>query len=830
MSVLPSASFVAALEGALARPLPLAADWSLWRVYAVRGAGFPIDLLDGFVDEAHSARLAEVLATQARCDEARTALHAYVRARLPLDAGRPERPWNRALKAVQKRRPQVEVPDDVEARALAARYAAAVAAQSAAYVAWRADYARADLRFTETARSVAADADFRAAVAWQNEPALAQLTRHYARRPDARDAAETRQYRRLVASYLQRYCAKNEQIGFFGPCGWGLVDGTQATLVAAPSVAPTLRPYFEYWAIAALADRAARLAPDALTPRLAPDVRLDARGLVLPDAVLPLDAAQREFLAALDGTLDVATLIARYAGRPETGLDDGAGLRALLAQLAQTGIIDWRLPVPVTPDASRSFDACLARMSRSPDLAAFAADWRALDAARAALADAPRVEMPARIAALNAGFEALAGTAARRLGGTAYAGRTPLYADAVREIELTLPDTLFESLAPAFAPVLASAQWYMQQLLAQYLEYVTGVWRGLEGGNEVPLASLWRALQAETETALAIGEDVVEQLQERWRRVLDVDVELRRQDFDVDAIAERARAIFALPAPPWSGARFQAPDLLLAARDLEAIERGEWQVVLGEIHPGTNLMMQTVTGKLCPVREATLAATARVQTESEILPAIAREARGHRTAYSLELDHDYVIEYGASLASRGGERVLRIAELVVRGGANGPVLALRDGSRQWPLIQFVGPQLRSIGISRFKPFAVERHLPRLTLGRLVLQRESWSVPRDALDFVTLRDRAERLLALRRWARALGLPRYCFYRVPGELKPWYLDLESPVYCDLLADAVRKAAAGPLAIGEMLPDPAHCWLRDGRGRRYTAELRMAAFTPP
>lgn len=820
-SELPSAPFVAALAAALARPLPLGDGWSLWRLHAVRGAGFPVDLLEAFVDHALVETLAELEASRCRRDEARSALHTYLVISLPRDAGLPGRPWNRALKAVQKRRVRVEVPPgDDEAAALSARYAQTAAAHDAALAGYRAAWLNADRAFTAVAAGFVADVDFRAAVAWQNGTALAQASRHFEAGHAFCDDGPHRQYRRFVASYLQRYCAKNEQIGFFGPCGWGLVDGARAGLVAAATPVRSLRVYFEYWAIAALADRAARAAPDALAPRLSPDVRLDARELVLPDAVLPLDVAQREFLAALDGSTSVAALIDRYAGRPETGLGDAAALRTLLARLADTGVVDWRLPLPVTPEVSSLFDDCLARLGGSGP---FAAAWRALDAGRAALAEAPRAEMPARLAQFDAHFEALTGT------GAAYAGRTPLYADAPRAIELTLPDSLFATLAPALVPVLASAQWYSQQLLTQYLEYVGATWREIAGGDDVPLATLWRVLQADTETALAIGEDVVEQLQERWRAVLDIELERPRQAFDVETVAARAREVFALAAAPWAGARFQAPDLLLAAADLDALARGEWQAVLGEIHPCTNLMMQAVTAKLCPVRDAALAATARVQTEPELLPAIAREARGHRTAYSLELDQDYTIEYGANRASRA-KNVLRIADLFVRGAAGGPELALRDGSRRWPLAQFFGPQLRSIGISRFKPFALEAHLPRLSLGRLVLQRESWRMPCAALPFAKLRDRAERWLALRDRARTLGLPRHCFYRVSGELKPWYLDLASPVYCDLFADVVRKTDGGSVTIGEMLPDPAQCWLRDGRGRRYTAELRMAAHTSP
>lgn len=825
-SRLPSPAFVTALGACVAQPFTLDDRWSLWRLYAVRGAGFPIALLEDFAAPALRMQIDALVAAAACARTARARLHAHLKACLDLDGGLPGRPYHRALKAVQKQRHAIDLPaDDVAGMRLAAVHAEAAQAEYDARAAYRAAFARCDLDLIDVARGFAAREDFRAAVAWQNGAALAQLTRYFAAHPTAEDRGEARQYRRLVASYVQRYCAKNEQIGFFGPVGWGCVDGDRATLVAAPEVVREVRPYFEYWAVAALADRAARLVPGALTPRLSPGVRLEAHGLVLPDAVLPLDAVQREFLTALDGTLSVDALVARYAGRAGTGLENAAAVHALLGQLVTTDIVDWRLPLPVTPEAGDTLGAALARI---PALAGFAAQWRALDAARAALAKAALSEVPARIARIDTAFADLADTPARRLGGNAYAGRTPLYADAVREIELTLPESVFARIAPALVPVLDSAQWFVQRLLEQYLAYVVATWRSLEGGGAVPLGVLWSVLQEETETALAIGEDVVEQLQERWRLVLPIDAAARVQHFDVGQVAARARDVFSMPAGVWSGARFQAPDLLLAAQDIADFDGDAWCAVLGEIHPCTNLMLQTVTAKLCPVREAALAASARVQDQPELIPAIARDARGHRTAYSLELPHDFTLEHGASRAACAPSQILRLADLVVRDDGAGPHISSLDDARSWPLAQFFGPQLRSIGISRFKPLRVDEHLPRLQIGPLVLERESWRIPRAALDFVGIKDRADRLLALHRWARTLGLPRHSFYRVPDELKPWYLDLDSPVYCELFMDSVRKRAEGVVALGEMLPGPDQCWLTDGRGRRYTAELRMAAHT--
>lgn len=821
-----SARYAAALAASLQRPLPLIGHWSLWRLCAVRGAGFPIALLDNFVVPALSQAIAGVLAAEDERARARSALWAWCRAHLELDAGDPARLRHRALRAVQRSRPVALAVGDPAGAELAAAYHRALEAVGVAEQAYSLAFTAGDLEMSVAARAFAARPDFRAAVAWQNAQALTLLEQHYASVPVPGVAGPERKYRRLVASYAQRYCAKNEQIGFFGPMGWATVDGERAVLVAGDEVVQAVQPYYEYWALAAIAEQAARQDAPALRPRLSASVRVDDTGLALPDAVLPLDPVQREFLGALDGSVSAQALAARFAGRADTGLAEPAAVYALLAQLAANHIVDLQLPLPVTVHAARALEA---EMARLPGAAAALAQWHGLEQQRAALATARPDEVPARIASFESAFSALAGTSARRLGGSNYAGRTPLYPDAVRDIELTLPEPVFNELAPALVPVLDSAQWFSQQLLDQFHAYVVASWRDRRDGADIPLSTLWSALQEDTDTVLAIGDDVVDQLQEKWRSVLNIDDGAREQVFDPVQVATRAAEAFALTVPLWSGARFQSPDLMFAAADIDAFARGDWLAVLGEIHPCTNLMMQTVSGKLCPCRHAALAATARVQWEPELVPVIARDARGHRTSYSLELEHDISIEHGNSRASRGPGQVLRLADLRVVDRGQGPQVVTIDGQRQWPLVQFLGPQLRSIGISRFKPLHVAAHLPRLRIGRLILQRESWRMRASNLAFTRLHDRAQRLLELRRWARQLGLPRYCFYRLTGELKPYFLDLESLVFCDLFAEGVRKAPAdAALSLSEMLPAPSQSWLTDGRGRRYTAELRMAAHT--
>jgi hypothetical protein len=64
-----------------------------------------------------------------------------------------------------------------------------------------------------------------------------------------------------------------------------------------------------------------------------------------------------------------------------------------------------------------------------------------------------------------------------------------------------------------------------------------------------------------------------------------------------------------------------------------------------------------------------------------------------------------------------------------------------------------------------------------------------------------------------------------------VKPFYLDLDSPVYVDIFAKVIRQVsrqpdANGSITLTEMLPTPDQTWLPDAEGHHYTSELRMTA----
>jgi hypothetical protein len=86
-----------------------------------------------------------------------------------------------------------------------------------------------------------------------------------------------------------------------------------------------------------------------------------------------------------------------------------------------------------------------------------------------------------------------------------------------------------------------------------------------------------------------------------------------------------------------------------------------------------------------------------------------------------------------------------------------------------------------------------------------------------------------------------MPRFVFVKTPIEVKPFFVDFDSPPYVNIFARAIRRMlmametnpaladSAKVITVSEMLPTPDQTWLPDAQGRHYTSELRIVAVEP-
>ena len=162
-------------------------------------------------------------------------------------------------------------------------------------------------------RAVARDPLFREAVTWQNRGALRSAVDRLAG-TEVPSPGQTRRAEEVVAGYWQRYCAKNDTIGFFGPLAWGRIeDGGPAVTLESRGLVATRSLHFETWCIEALAKTIDRSLSIPMSPYPERELRLQLErrpdrpaecGLV---ALAQLEAA-REVVAAAPNRLLPAAL------------------------------------------------------------------------------------------------------------------------------------------------------------------------------------------------------------------------------------------------------------------------------------------------------------------------------------------------------------------------------------------------------------------------------------------------------------------------------------------------------------------------------------------
>ncbi|MEU7983895.1 lantibiotic dehydratase [Streptosporangium canum] len=678
---------------------------------------------------------------------------------------------------------------------------------------------------------IAADPLFREAVTWQNPGVLVALDGIVAGGPGASRNVRRRDRERAVIRYWQRYCAKNETIGFFGPICWITLDADSGQTLDVRTGAGLLRErrvFFEGWAITAYADhlatdpRVRRCWPPALMPHLTLRERELLRPLQPP---LALSSPEAALLARCDGRTPAAEVVADLP-RPEDGY-------LLLERLTERELITWDAALPAGHGAEQALRGRIAAIG-DPDLRQRARDGldrlRAARDAVAATAGDPDA-LKTALAALDEEFTAITGAPPRRRDGQMYAGRTLCYEDTTRDLDVTVGATLLNVVASPLSVILVTARWLTAALAEAGERVLRELYDELREGDDAPvrLADLWYLAQGLLFTPgagpfRAVSEDFTR----RWVELIDVRSGSEggaRVQLSAADLAEPAARLFAAERPGWAAARLHSPDLQICATDVDAINRGDYQAVLGELHP------------------------AWTPFDSALFSPFHPDPDRLRAHYDLDLGSDririlYPEDYprNTSRASHGlagpGDRQLGVdrargadpdrllpATSVTVSDEGGTLVATAPDGQKWPLIEMFAGMLSTQLMDAFKLTLPVPHAPRITIDRLVISRETWRTTVADTGLAAITNERERYLATRAWRGRLNLPDQVFIKIGTEVKPCYFDLTSPHYVGVLCTMLRTAGdEASVTISEALPTPGQAWVPDHDGNRYFSEFRL------
>ncbi len=705
---------------------------------------------------------------------------------------------------------------------------------------FEADFAAAVEANAARLLEIAADPLVREAVTWQNANALHALDGLVAAGPDAPRNVRRRDREKAVVKYWQRYCGKNETVGFFGPSCWVTVaeEPETAEIAAGPGLTRRRWVVFEAWAMRAYADAiGADLAVRRWWPPvLAPHLTLRGRQVRRPGRPpVTLTAAEAVLLAACDGKQPAVAVVAD----PAAGLrreDDGY---TVLTHLVERELVTWDAGLPNTSAAESVLRQRIAAIGDDgPRLSAEAGLDRlcaARDDVRAAAGDPDALRTA--LSTLDSVFTELTGAAPRRRAGQAYAGRTLCYEDTARDLDVTFGRPLLDAIAGPLDLLLRAARWLSDELAAAYAAALRELYAELRadsatGGNgTVWLSDLWYLAQG-----LFWGtagdrpvDAVADEFARRWAEVFDVTGADGPVETTTAALAARVAAAFPARPPAWSAARLHSPDLQICAAGPEALARGEFLVVLGELHAAWASFDCDVFTPAHPDPERLRAALAEDLGTGRVRPLFPLDwpRRTSRVAESLAGPTDVRLAFAAAPGA-GLERVLATTALEVS-EVDGELAAVDPAGRRWPLVEVFSQLIAIHAVDAFKLTSPAPRTPRITVDRLVVSRETWRTTAEATGLAIPTGERDRYLAVRRWRLGLGLPDAVFVKLGTETKPCYADLTSPQYAVLLCSMVRTAVAEggpdvPVVVSELLPGPDQAWVPDAAGRRYVSELRL------
>jgi hypothetical protein len=661
----------------------------------------------------------------------------------------------------------------------------------------------------------------------------------------------------VVARYAQRYCAKNESIGFFGPVAWArLTDDLDGLRWTRGAGCRSRSAYLEVWAVAEVAEawsRDPQLLP-YLPVRLDPAASWDGQGLRLPRRpprpLDPVDAAIVSALSAAPGTCRAGDLAARAVTM--AGVSPAAVMAAIIG-LRDRGVLQLGFLVPITDEPEEHLRRQVEDLpGHAPGRTEMLRHIARLSAARQQASAARGAAQAYRAIKTVSGClaEAADGTAA--LQRRAPYARTPVYLDSRRDLDVHVGADLIDPLRAPLTILLDSARWLTTELAREVHDELRRQYRRLRAAQSVVTLS---DLQFAASRMLATGEPAVGEVEAdfhlRWAEILSHrpaagpgaqdpghaapsstalppgrSGEVRLCSASIRPLAQ---VLFPAGRPGWAASRQHAPDLMLRrSRD------GSLHWVIGELHVGVNTLESRLFRTQCDAPGELVSCTAADMSGGRVVPLYPHNspAVSSRTYPPLSLDPPGLYTYWSYASDQGhsdGIASTAGSAILVEEKSNGDIVGRADaGGWEALAVEFFGEFITSVAVNLFHIQQPSEHNPRVSIDDVVVSRESWSAPAAEISVPKGRSDDYTYAALRAWAASRGMPRHLFVKTPLEIKPFYVDLASPLLMGLLSRIVRRASSAGNEIHidftEMCPAPDELWLDDAEGNRYTAEFRI------
>ncbi|HTF66874.1 MAG TPA: lantibiotic dehydratase [Edaphobacter sp.] len=629
--------------------------------------------------------------------------------------------------------------------------------------------------------------------------------------PSAVRNSHVRQREFTWISYLQRLATKNETISFFGPTAWGefdLLEPKVAAIELSDRFIDRRSVYVERWVCEALAERFSQVSEIAqfLPLRLVDDLMVDGdqATLLKTGQAHPLSRVELEFLKVCSST-------------PKCMIDSPHA-----AALLEKGLLTQKIQIP--PDTLPL--ACLRKIVDSwpdgPQRSVWQRNLTALESHSNAIELAEgfdaRREALTRLQEFLIGLEIGDRNDSQRL----YSSRLPVNEDCrldCKKLVLGRPfvEQLLEDAAPWFDFWRDLAGLYATRLHEGMRKH----WDDM-GQKPVPLPlflpSILKAWGEMSKLDQEIQQAWAEQLGDRCHQsvvtLIEDDTQFLRKRFKF----RRMKAFDNM-----------SPDLQIVAENADAMDDGRWSLLIAEIHPDFT-PWENCFFLWCPDPDtfASDYACEGGQGHAVVIGnSLPYFGSAHTSLCVYPNAHRWTFIGGAPPdgmeSVRGAEAFVVVTDDDVK---------LQDSTGRF-LGSFLHTWQTAVNTHRLDLQGEASHSPRLQVGRVIVQRESWKVKPDTDQIEAAKAGGEgSYAAIRALREEHNLPERVYLRgilpqrmsLEKDVKPVYMDFRNPLLAEVASKMVGRFDG--LLITEMLPTIGDCWL-EGPGGHYSSEFRTVVM---
>lgn len=285
--------------------------------------------------------------------------------------------------------------------------------------------------------------------------------------------------------------------------------------------------------------------------------------------------------------------------------------------------------------------------------------------------------------------------------------------------------------------------------------------------------------------------------------------------------------------PKFDEYTYPSADLQLAATSTGAIERGDYQWILAELHPPIAMLHHCMYWS-CPDRDALSRALASTTFghPNFHFGFFAADFTAHTTVRLFDAMPDLSNFVAPQRANPKWKKISPADAEVYIDETTGDV-CVRKIDNQEHLGSFARAWVIPLGFHPFQ-FGMTPHTPRLRCGKVIVQCRSWTVKAENLIPGNYTGVSTQLvLAIEKLRAERDLPRFVYIRPTEQAlrrsgaegrdkdtKPVFVDLESYLFLEIFHRWLIKA--GEIEITEMLPGPENLLWKESDGR-HSFELR-------